>query len=426
MRSAHLAWSKLQMGEDLPLGVYRDWKRWCKFPRYFFDDPGMPHVAGLFGRVRTPIIAANATDDLWAPPASRDAFMAGYSNTTVRKVDIHPGQLGIGPIGHMGYFRPRAVALWQQALDEDRAEREARVTRTIIVRDGARDVIGQAPARAVSIPGEGWEFEVVMNDGQKLFVLLPRPNRPENNPGRRAPAWLQTPTGFAWLLGFVALAVALGAYPIVRRLTKRLETLQKGVERWGAGDLSARMPVTGEDEVAFLAERFNASAERVQTLLQAHKALLANASHELRSPLARIRMGLELLGRDPGTASARAEIARNIAELDQLVDEMLDYARLEAQTVRLTFEEVDLVELLENLLEKLAPLPGAPILLQRPARLRWTCDGHYLEPALQNLLLNAKRYARSQVMLTVQLHGNRLQLVVEERLFVQGNKTVIL
>jgi len=50
----YLAWSKLQMGEDLPLGVYRDWKRWCKFPRYFFDDPGMPHVAGLFGRVRTP------------------------------------------------------------------------------------------------------------------------------------------------------------------------------------------------------------------------------------------------------------------------------------------------------------------------------------------------------------------------------------
>jgi two-component system, OmpR family, sensor kinase len=51
--------------------------------------------------------------------------------------------------------------------------------------------------------------------------------------------------------------------------------------------------------VAFLAERFNAAAERVQTLLQSHKTLLANASHELRSPLARIRMGLELLGNDP-------------------------------------------------------------------------------------------------------------------------------
>jgi predicted alpha/beta hydrolase len=112
----HLAWSKLHMGEDLPLGVYRDWKRWCKFPRYFFDDPSMPQVAGLFGRVRTPIVAANATDDLWAPPASRDAFMAAYINTTVCNVDIHPGQQGMGSIGHMGYFRRQAQPLWDDVL----------------------------------------------------------------------------------------------------------------------------------------------------------------------------------------------------------------------------------------------------------------------------------------------------------------------
>eukprot|EP01041_Mallomonas_annulata_P013943 gene13944-29678_t len=242
--------------------------------------------------------------------------------------------------------------LWQQALDEDRAERDARVTRTIVIRDADRDVIGEAPARALRIPGGGWEFEVLMKDGQKLFVLLPRPNRPEgvNNPGRRAPAWLQTPTGFAWLLGFVALAVALGAYPIVRRLTKRLEGLQKGVERWGNGDLSTRLPVQGQDEVAFLAERFNAAAERVQTLVKSHKSLLANASHELRSPLARIRMGLELLGRDGVSAQQRSEMARSIDELDQLIDEILLASRLDlrdasdASTLGPT-EEVDLVGL---------------------------------------------------------------------------------
>ncbi|MDP3833780.1 MAG: HAMP domain-containing protein, partial [Hydrogenophaga sp.] len=226
--------------------------------------------------------------------------------------------------------------LWQQALDEDRAERESRVTRTIVVRDAAREIVGEAPARAVRLPGEGWEFEVLMKDGQTLYVLLPRSNRPAgaNNPGRRAPAWLQTPTGFAWLLGFVALAVATGAYPIVRRLTKRLEALQKGVERWGDGDLSTRLPVQGQDEVAFLATRFNAAAERVQTLVQSHKALLANASHELRSPLARIRMGLELLGRDSASAAQRAEIARSIDELDQLIDEILLASRLDLRDAR--------------------------------------------------------------------------------------------
>ena len=289
--------------------------------------------------------------------------------------------------------------LWQQALDEDRAERDARVTRTIVVRNAALDVIGEAPARAVRVPGGGWEFEVVMNDGQKLFVLLPRPNRPEgaNNPGRRAPAWLQTPTGFAWLLGFVALAVALGAYPIVRRLTKRLEGLQKGVERWGDGDLSTRLPVQGQDEVAFLAERFNAAAERVQTLVKSHKSLLANASHELRSPLARIRMGLELLGRDGVGAQQRSEMARSIDELDQLIDEILLASRLDlrdasdASTLGAT-EEVDLVGLAaEECARTGADLdiaPGtSPVLVQGHAKL--------LRRVLRNLLENARRYGRA-------------------------------
>jgi two-component system OmpR family sensor kinase len=286
--------------------------------------------------------------------------------------------------------------LWQQALDEDRAEREARVTRTIIVRDGARDIIGEAPARAVSIPGEGWEFEVLMKDGQTLYVLLPRRSASTNNPGRRAPEWLQTPTGFAWLLGLVASAVALGAYPIVRRLTKRLEALQKGVERWGDGDLSTRLPMQGQDEVAFLATRFNAAAERVQTLLQSHKALLANASHELRSPLARIRMGLELLGHDSASAAQRSEIARSIDELDQLIDEILLASRLDLRDARDASalgptEEVDLVGLAaEECARTGADLdiaPGAsPVLVQGQARL--------LRRVLRNLLENARRYGQ--------------------------------
>jgi predicted alpha/beta hydrolase len=112
----YLAWSKLNMGEDLPLGVYRDWKHWCQFPRYFFEDPTLPHLAGQFASVATPIVAANATDDLWAPPASRDAFMAAYCNAPLERVDINPAVQGIGPIGHMGYFRRQAQPLWENAL----------------------------------------------------------------------------------------------------------------------------------------------------------------------------------------------------------------------------------------------------------------------------------------------------------------------
>ena len=111
-----LAWSRLGMGEDLPYGVYRDWRRWCSYPHYFFDDPAMDHVCDEFDRVHTPIVAANALDDLWAPPASRDAFMAGYRNAPLQSIDIDPRASGFGPIGHMGYFRRRAQPLWEQAL----------------------------------------------------------------------------------------------------------------------------------------------------------------------------------------------------------------------------------------------------------------------------------------------------------------------
>jgi len=112
----YLAWKRLGVGEDLPLGVYRDWKRWCGFPRYFFDDPAMTHITAHFDRITTPIVAANALDDLWAPPASRDAFMAGYRNTRWQAVDIDPAQRGLGPIGHMGYFRRKSEPLWCEVL----------------------------------------------------------------------------------------------------------------------------------------------------------------------------------------------------------------------------------------------------------------------------------------------------------------------
>ena len=80
------------------------------------------------------------------------------------------------------------------------------------------------------------------------------------------------------------------AYPFVRGLTRRLERLQAGVEKLGAGNLSARVEVEGKDEVARLAASFNRSAARIEELVGAHRMLLANASHELRTPLSRIRL----------------------------------------------------------------------------------------------------------------------------------------
>ncbi len=161
------------------------------------------------------------------------------------------------------------------------------------------------------------------------------PNRPPRPPRPAAP-WYFSPWGGVGMLGLMALAVALGVYPLARRLTKRLEALQRGVEQWGEGRLSVRVAVEGNDEVAYLAQKFNHAVEQVERLVSTHKTLLANASHELRSPLARIRMALALLEATPEGSPDKTpdattrEINRNIQELDDLIEEILLASRLDS------------------------------------------------------------------------------------------------
>lgn len=108
-------WKMLGLGEDLPADAYRQWRHWCRFPHYFFDDPAMRGIERGFADVRTPIVAANALDDRWAMPASRDAFVREYRNAPLIRKDLDPRQLG-GKVGHMGYFRQSAEPLWEGAL----------------------------------------------------------------------------------------------------------------------------------------------------------------------------------------------------------------------------------------------------------------------------------------------------------------------
>jgi signal transduction histidine kinase len=191
--------------------------------------------------------------------------------------------------------------------------------------------------------------------------------------------------GFVVLLVAIALAVAASAYPVVRRLTRRLERLQRSVEAWGDGQLATRVAVEGEDEVARLATSFNDAAARIEALVGAQKSLLANASHELRSPLARIRMAAELMAEQAAPAIG-AELRRNVAELDQLIDEVLLASRLDAVDVAMQPpEEVDLTGLLA---EECARVGAA---LQAGAHTAMG-DPKLLRRMVRNLLENAVRY----------------------------------
>jgi signal transduction histidine kinase len=192
------------------------------------------------------------------------------------------------------------------------------------------------------------------------------------------------PLGLVLTLGLLAIGVAVGAYPVVRRATRRLERLQASVEALGAGDLAARVTVEGRDEVATLASSFNRSAERIERLVSAHKTLLANASHELRSPLARIRMAVEMLKTD-AKPELRTELERDIAELDVLVDEILLASRLDAGPAPDAREDVDFLALAAEECARVdAALDGEPVTVRGEPRL--------LRRLIRNLLENARRY----------------------------------
>ena len=234
----------------------------------------------------------------------------------------------------------------------------------------------------------------------------------------------ERPSPTLWIAGFLLLlaaAIALGAWPVVRRLGRRLERLKAGVEQLGGGNLGARVQVEGRDELAALAESFNRSAQRIEELVAAHRLLLANCSHELRTPLARIGVAASLLG-DKADPRTRDSLKRDIAELDQLIEEILLSSRLEAVKGLEHNEPVDLLALAaEEAAHYDSEASGEPLTVSG--------DRLLLRRLIRNLLENARRYAgdgpidvavttkADRAVLDVRDHGPGIPEDERERIF---------
>lgn len=208
------------------------------------------------------------------------------------------------------------------------------------------------------------------------------------------------------IVGAVVACVALAMYPVVRRLTREFDALAASMQRFGDGDLAARAPVAGADEVARLGTTFNAMADRVGALLAAHSRMLANASHELRSPLARIRLALELHATTPSEALL-AGIHRDCAEIDGQLEEILLASKLDT-VGRVVDEAVDLAALLAEESARVrvpfdaegADVRGDPRLLRR---------------ALRNLLENAVTHGQAGVAAALLRDGTDAVVRVSDR-----------
>ncbi|WFU90153.1 HAMP domain-containing sensor histidine kinase (plasmid) [Rhizobium sp. CC1099] len=231
-------------------------------------------------------------------------------------------------------------------------------------------------------------------DGRAVAARMARPFRPS---GRNPLTYL----------ALIAGVIGLAAYPVVRHLTSRLERLRRGVDAWGRGDFVARVPADGSDEVAAVAKSFNKAADHVERLIKSNRALLANASHELRSPLARLRMAIDLYDQAPDE-NRKEEIVRNLAELDTLVEEILLASRLDHVEKLDAPESIDLLALVsEEGARHGVEVVGTPATVIGDARL--------LGRLVRNLMQNALRHGVPPVTASVQQVDSAVELKIRDQ-----------
>jgi signal transduction histidine kinase len=205
-----------------------------------------------------------------------------------------------------------------------------------------------------------------------------------DRPGRRMRVWLPL-AGVG--LGLVAFGIAAAA-------TRPLDESRRAMERVAQGDLGHRLDERGPAEIAALARSFNRMTGRVADLLRTERELLAGVSHELRSPLARLRLSIELL-RDDGAPGARlTSMEGDVAALDALIGELLDLSRLDLGDRVLAEDDVDLRGVADEIA---AREPRVAVSGHGQAR----GDGRLVARAVDNVVRNALAYSEGPVEVEV-------------------------
>jgi len=215
--------------------------------------------------------------------------------------------------------------------------------------------------------------------------------------------------GIAFLAALIATICLAGgsglflAVPLVRKLRHQ----EQIVLRIADGDLTARAAIGSRDALGRLGERINSMAGRIQELIQSHRELIRTISHEMRTPLTRLRFSLEMLeGSSEEERRERvASMHEDIQELDELLEELLTFQRLEAKTQVDDRENIDLFEMLDQVTHRVAST-HPDIKIRRTEQniaanspFHVCCNKRLLTRALENVVRNAAQFAKAEVVI---------------------------
>lgn len=263
--------------------------------------------------------------------------------------------------------------------------------------------------------------------GFHLRMLLPDTERANKHPARRRLMEMQIRTEadhYLWramrprlephqwrLLGWARLAIfvsvlALTALLFAAWLGRPIARLKNATQRMGSGDLGSRVEprlARRRDAIGELGAEFNRMAEHLQDLVSSKERLLRDVSHELRSPLARLDVALELLRDKPENPAALDRIALESRRLGELIDQVMTLSRLDNPEAAYQMQSLDMAELVDTVINDLRTLPGARIEILKLEAITVSGNPGLLRSAVENLLRNALHYTAPDTAATLAL-----------------------
>lgn len=234
--------------------------------------------------------------------------------------------------------------------------------------------------------------------GEGYWVGFPMPDRPqaEDIPSR----------ALTWTLVVLALLLA-AAYVFARFLARPLRELTGAVDRVGRGETPPPLPESGPSEIAAVNRGFNAMLANLRQIERDRAVLLAGVSHDLRTPLSRLRLGIELGTRDEGT---RAGMVADIEEMDRIIGQFLDFARDDATTA---LEPADLNAIVGACIERYVNA-GQPVTFAPGNIPRLPLKPTAISRLVANLVDNALAYGAPPVEVTTSRSGDSIVLDVDD------------